>query len=106
MTEVTTARWDDVSRVEVWAGELRVNLIRLVAIVLFYGRHLVEFYLASPGSPVRGPYHPRATAVVVAWSAAAVLLHVALSRRRMPVWLPYFTVLLDVLMVTVLCAIA
>jgi hypothetical protein len=104
--QLEDATWPDARRPEAWAGELRVNLIRLVAIVLFYGRHLVDFYLASPGSPVRGAYHARVTIVVVAWAAAAILLHVTLSRRRVAESLPYFTVLLDLLMVTVLVALA
>ena len=99
-------RWRDARRVEAWAGELRVNLIRLIAIVLFYGRHLIEFFLAPADSPVRGAYHIRVTAVIVAWAAMAVVLHVMLSRRRMPEPLKYFSVGLDLLMTTLLCAIA
>src|SRR5947199_10874842 len=71
--------WLDARRVEAWAGELRVNLIRLIAIVVFYGRHLIEFFLAAADSPVRGRYHLRVTAVVIAWAAMAVVLHVLLS---------------------------
>src|SRR3954469_21152656 len=81
--------WLDARRPEAWAGELRVNLIRLIAIVLFYARHLVEFYLAAPGSSVRGNYHTRVTVIVIAWAAFAVALHLILSRRRLPEPLPY-----------------
>jgi hypothetical protein len=36
--------WADARRVEAWAGEVRVNLIRLVAVGVFYGQHLVNVY--------------------------------------------------------------
>src|SRR4051794_34886816 len=81
--------WLDARRPEAWAGELRVNLVRLLAIVLFYGRHLVEFYLAAPGAPMRGVYHVRVTVIVLAWATAAVALHLLLSRRRLPEPLPF-----------------
>ena len=57
--------WELSRRVEAWAGEIRVNLIRIAAIVLFYGRHLIEVMLAPKDSPVRGEYHLRVTAVVL-----------------------------------------
>src|SRR5438067_1361752 len=105
-TAVDDANWQDTRRVEVWAGELRVNLVRLIAIVLFYGRHLIEFFLADANSPVRGAYHVRVTIIVIAWAAVAVLLHLALSRRRMPENLKFAVVGFDLLMTTLLCAIA
>ena len=106
MTAPRHPLWHDARRPEAWAGELRVNLIRLLAIVLFYGRHLVEFALAPTDAPVRGAYHARVTVLVLLWSAAAVVLHVVLARRRNPKGLAYFSVLLDVLMVTALLAVA
>ena len=102
----TPDRWDDVRRVEEWAGEVRVNLIRLVGIVLFYGRHLVEYLLAGPGSPVRGVYHLRVTWIAGAWAAAAVLVRFQLGRRVVPWWLKYATTAWDLSLVTLLCTIA
>jgi hypothetical protein len=98
--------WEDARRVEAFAGEVRVNLIRLVAIVLFYGRHLVQFFLAAPGDPVRGVYHAQVTIVSLAWAAAVVVLHLMLTRRRVPPGLGIATALYDVLMITLLCCIA
>jgi hypothetical protein len=98
--------WLDARRPEAWAGELRVNLVRLLAIVLFYARHLVEFYLAAPDAPVRAVYHARVTVIVLAWAAMAVALHLLLSRRRLPESLPFVAVFVDLLMVTLLCAAA
>ena len=98
--------WHDVSRVESWAGEVRVNLVRLIAIVLFYGRHLVAMFTAGDNSPERGRYHLLVTAITLAWAALAVILHIWLSRRQMPPWLKYAAVLTDALMMTLLCVAA
>ena len=98
--------WDDVRRLEEWAGEIRVNLIRLTGIVLFYGRHVVEYLLASPGAYVRGPYHLRVTWVAAAWAASVFLVRSQLARRVVPPWLKYATTAWDLFLVTVLCMIA
>jgi len=102
----TSDRWDQVRRVEEWAGEVRVNLIRLAGIVLFYGRHLVEYLLAAPDSPVRGVYHLRVTWVTGAWAAAVVLVRYQLARRVVPAWLKYATTAWDLFLVTLLCTLA
>jgi len=102
----TSDRWDQVRRVEEWAGEVRVNLIRLAGIVLFYGRHLVEYLLAAPDSPVRGVYHLRVTWVAGAWAAAVVLVRYQLARRVVPAWLKYATTAWDLFLVTLLCTLA
>lgn len=98
--------WDDFRRLEQWAGEVRVNLIRLTGVFLFYGRHLVEFVLAAPDAPVRGAYHLRVTWVAAAWVAAVLLVRFQLARRVVPTWLKYATTAWDLFMVTLLCMIA
>src|SRR4051812_11630376 len=109
----TTARltmdnnsWHDATRIEAWAGEIRVNAIRLVALVIFYARHLIEFALAKPDAPVRGPYHLRVTLVVGAWACIAIVLHFRLRARRITPALKYAIVAFDLSMVTLLCMIA
>lgn len=98
--------WEDVRRLEEWAGEVRVNLVRMVGIVLFYGRHLVEYLMAAPGSVVRGPYHLRVTWIAAAWAAGVLLVRFQLARRVVPPWLKYVTTAWDLFLVTVLCMIA
>jgi hypothetical protein len=98
--------WDDTSRVEAWAGELRVNLVRMIALVIFYARHLIEYFLAAPGSPFRGLYHARVTWVVIAWAVMAIIMHLRLSRRHYHDWTKYLAVGWDCAMVVALCAIA
>ena len=99
-------RWLDAARVEGWAGETRVNVVRLVAIALFYGRHLIDVFQSPADSPTRGQFHLVVTAIAVAWAAAAVVLHVWLTRRWVPPWLKYAAVLWDALMITLVCVAA
>lgn len=90
---------------EAWAGELRVNLIRIVAIALFYGRHLIEWAMADKNAAVRGQYHVTVTLAVIVWSFEAAVLHAWLLRRRYDPWLKYFAVLWDAIMITFLCVV-
>jgi hypothetical protein len=105
MTDTLTL-WHDSRRPESWAGEIRVNLVRLLAIALFYGRHLVEVMLSGRDSPLRGRYHLAVTMVVIVWVFEAVVLHLWLSRRFWADWIKYAAVLWDAMMITTLCAVA
>jgi hypothetical protein len=103
---VPEEQWLATSRVEAWAGEIRVNLIRLVAIALFYARHLIEYSMATKDAPVRGRYHVAVTVIVLAWAFEAIVLHVMLSRRHYTEAVKYFAVIWDALMITGLCVAA
>ncbi len=92
--------WVATQRAEEWAGEVRVNLIRLVAIAAFYGHHLVNYYLFK--LPLTAEFHAAATGVAAAWTCAALALHLALRRRGTPPGLKYGAVAFDALMVSAL----
>ena len=98
--------WHTLRRPEAWAGEIRVNLVRLVALVLFYGRHLIEYARADSDAPVRGRYHVAVTILVLSWALMAVALHLVLSRRIYEHWMKYAIIVLDMMMVTGLCVAA
>jgi hypothetical protein len=104
--EVERIQWNERTLPEAWAGELRVNLLRLLAIVLFYGRHLIELMTSEASSPIRGKYHLTVTALAIAWSFEAVVLHAWLLRRRYAPWIKYFSVLYDAIMISMLCIVA
>jgi hypothetical protein len=106
MPEHEHTPWDDVQRVEGFAGEMRMNLVRLIAIAVFYTRHLVEALSAGVNDPVRGVYHTRITWVCLLWLAGAAVLHVWLRRRRVENWLKFAVVGVDVFMITFICTLA
>ncbi|HEY7090005.1 MAG TPA: hypothetical protein VH518_18045 [Tepidisphaeraceae bacterium] len=83
-----------------------MNLIRLLAIALFYGRHLIEYFVSAADTPVRGIYHTKVTLLCLVWAGFALVLHVWLTRRRVLPWLMYVVVGIDAGMITLLCVIA
>jgi hypothetical protein len=94
--------WADARRIEAWAGEVRVNVIRLAALLAFYGHHLLNVYAFRDDPSLAGTYNEIVTALVVAWAAAVVVLHICLSRRWVPPALKYVSTGWDLMLVTVL----
>lgn len=92
------AVWQGARRVEAWAGEIRINLIRLVAIVLLYGNHLVTFYVTKADTDAK--FHLAATALVVAWTVGSLGLHALLLRRWRPSALGPIVAASDAVMIT------
>ena len=100
---MTTQRWEDARRLEAWAGEVRVNLIRAAALVAFYGYHLMNAYVIhSDDERLRGRFHLLTTAVVLAWAGAIFILYFCLSRRLVPPALKYVATFWDLAMITAL----
>jgi len=90
LTNVETAR-----RVEAWAGEVRVNLVRTIALVTFYGYHLIDVYLSRDDPTYTPAYRTSVTAVVVGWAGVILIAYAILRPGRLPPALPYFTVAAD-----------
>jgi hypothetical protein len=95
-------KWEDASRLEAWAGELRVNLIRSIALVVFYATHLLNVYVWTDDPDAKGPFHAAVTAVVLAWTVGIVLLHVFLTRHFLPSSLKYVSTAWDLVLITAL----
>jgi hypothetical protein len=95
-------RWDDARRPEAWAGEIRVNLIRVIALVVFYAYHLLNAYLLSDDPSLRGAYTTAVTAVVLAWAVGVCALHLSLTRRWVPPALSYVATFGDLALIAAL----
>jgi hypothetical protein len=94
-------RWADAQRLEAWAGEVRVNLIRAIALIVFYAHHLLEVYVWKDPA-ITPQFNAAVTAVVLAWTAAIFVLHFCLSRRWVPPALKYVATFWDLTLVTAL----
>lgn len=94
------AIWLAAQRVEAWAGEVRVNLVRLVAIAAFYAHHLINYYLVRV--ELTPEFHVAMTGVAVAWTLTALAVHVGLARMWNPPALKYAAVAWDAVMITAL----
>lgn len=97
---MSDSRWDDARRLEAWAGETRVNLIRAAALIGFYGYHLLNVYLIDQS--LSGAYNLKVTSIVLAWTLAVGALYVCLSRRWVPPALKYVATFWDLALITAL----
>ena len=95
-------QWADSQRLESWAGEIRVNAIRLLALLLFYAHHLVDLFLFHDEQVHTDIYHAQLTMLLAAWASGIVALHVCLMRRYVPPALKYVVTSWDAVLVTVL----
>jgi hypothetical protein len=104
MSEIPDQRqmWEAARRVESFAGEIRVNRLRLAAIIVFYARFLIDIFLNPLHRQFGGRYLLLVTLIVLAWSAQVIWLHWALSRRRVGEKLKFISVIWDLVMVTLL----
>ena len=57
---------------EAWAGEVRVNMIRLVALTAFYSYHLLHVFAISDDPTLPGSFHQTVSLVVFTWATGAV----------------------------------
>lgn len=92
--------------VEGWAGEVRLNLVRLAALIAFYATHLVTVCLSRENPDLAGAYHVKVTALVMVWTIGAVVLYLSLSRRSTPPALKYVVTAWDTLLITTLVVLA
>jgi hypothetical protein len=103
---MSTDRWADARRLEAWAGEGRVNLLRALSVIVFYGHHLYRTYLAPQDLGLtpeeRARYHLAVTAIVLAWILEIFVLFLCLSRRWVPPALKYLASFSDLILVSAL----
>ncbi len=104
--------WEAACRWQQYEAELRVNLVRLGAIGLFYIVHLVHHVAAKGNLPVlaalgldsgtvlTGQTHAALTCIVLAWVMIGLWIHRSLSMRVFPRWLMYGSTAGDVILLT------
>lgn len=103
-------RWYITRRWLQYEGELRTNLLRIVAIGVFYTIHLANYggsqgwfsrmAFLQLGGQVDKAYHTSVTLLAVAWVMVAVGVHLALRNRIFPTWLPSLTTCGDILLIS------
>jgi hypothetical protein len=96
--------WEDARRLEEWAGEVRVNLIRVAAILAFYGHHLLNVYVVRDDPTVAGRFHEAMTALAISWTIMAAVIWFVLARRWVPPALKYLATAGDLALLTLLLA--
>lgn len=94
----TTSRWLE------YEGELRVALLRVVLIALFYAVQLYHFLVLVERSEAEQVFHRQATYLAAAWFFVSLGVLVALSRHWLPRGMKYLTAGLDVVFLTAIAA--
>jgi hypothetical protein len=93
---------------EAWAGEVRVNLIRLLGLVLFYAHHLIQYHFLKDDAWRTADYHQSVTAVLMAWGGMIALIYLVLHRSPGPLglkpWMKYAITAMDLLFIYLLVA--
>ena len=104
--------WFIAQRWQEYEAESRANLLRIVAIGVFYLVHLWSYFgsrgwlpnygflqLADSGE-IGKPFHTLVTLIAVAWAMLALGILLALQHRIFPRWLPYFSTGCDIVLLT------
>jgi hypothetical protein len=100
--------WRIVKRWQEFASESRVNLIRVVAIGVFYSIQLYQFNFATIAEPqldAATRFHNQATLLSTAWFAMAIAIWFCLTIRWIPGYLKYITTLGDLILLTAVLSI-
>ncbi len=104
-------QWFIVGRWQEYAGEARTNLLRVLAIAIFYAIELVNYHGFEFG-PLQIPagvdreFHVVATWLAVAWTMTALATLLLLRLHVFPAALKYFTTGSDLVLLTTLLMVA
>ncbi len=88
------------------AGESRVNLIRILAIAVFYLQHCINFFFLNADGALTERFHTQVTLLVAAWGSAAALIYHVLRRRCLPSSFSLLTLLVDLVLAFLLVNVA
>lgn len=96
-----TSRWQELE------GETRANVLRLIAVVVFYAAELASYHglhfgpLEIPAaSEITRTLHRGVTYVVIGWILVGLAVQFTLARRYFPSYLKYATTLVDLALLT------
>jgi hypothetical protein len=83
---------------ESWAGEVRINLIRLVALAIFYAHHLARVYLLKD-APLDLSREIRIITLVISYGVLVAALYYVLRLGRLHPSIKYMVTAWDILMI-------
>lgn len=102
-------QWFIVGRWQEYEGEGRTNLLRALAVAIYYAVHLVNyfnyhsFYNESP-PPEYLQFHTNCTYLAAGWLFLSLAVLVSLQRQYLPSYLKYVVATIDLLLLTALIA--
>ncbi|MBA2114938.1 hypothetical protein HOV93_21080 [Planctomycetes bacterium FF15] len=99
--------WFIVRRWQTYASELRVLLLRVIAVVVLYGCQVAHFLSQSEeGQAANLSFQRVATGTAVLLIVVSLLVLLLVLKRILPGWLPFLTTMVDLLAIGLLVGIA
>jgi hypothetical protein len=99
--------WFITQRWQLYEGEARANLLRIIAVGTFYIIHLLHYFAGESGflefgdgPAVTDRFHLLVTLLAVTWTMLSVGILLCLRNRIFPWWLPYFSTCCDIVLLT------
>lgn len=104
--------WEPLRRRRQYEAELRVNVVRIVAVATFYLIHLLhyratlgdssvwKFFGLDAGVGLSAAQHTAVTSLVLAWLMSAVIVQQFVQSRLLPPWLMYASTAADLCFLT------
>ncbi len=100
-------QWFIVRRWQTYASELRVLLLRVIAVAVLYGCQIAHHLsLTEEGQEANLLFQRVATGAAVLLVVVSLLVLLLVMKRILPVWLPYLTTIVDLLAIALLVGIA
>lgn len=111
--EIETRAWFVASQWSAYRGEERVNLIRLIAIAIFFLMHLAHFYELNDRLGLRDEqfglpanqaveFHQIVSMIALAWMCLVMAVRTCLNGKFFPPILPYLVTSFDALLLSML----
>lgn len=102
-------QWFIVGRWQEYEGEGRANLLRAIAVGIYYAVHLVnyfnyEWFYYEPPPAEYLKFHSNCTLLAAGWLFVALAVLISLQRQYLPSYLKYLVATLDLLLLTALIA--
>jgi hypothetical protein len=88
------------------AGESRANLIRVLAIAIFFLQHCVNFYFLNADNSLTERLHTQVTLLVAAWGSVAALVYHVVQRQCLPASFSLMTLMADLVLTFLLVNVA
>lgn len=99
-TSSADRHWFIVGRWQEFAGEGRANLLRMIALAVFYGLQLLQFHLFSTRSESDQRFHQAATTLAAVGVFVSLAVHLSLRQQFFPALLKYVSTAADIVLIT------
>lgn len=88
------------------AGESRANLIRVLAIAIFFLQHCVNFYFLNADDSLTERFHTQVILLVAAWGSVAAMVYHVVRRQSLPASFSLMTLMADLVLTFLLVNVA